>query len=91
MKPTSPKMIFTSPFFSSSVFAYLYPSLIKLLTENFPWNKTDKTTTFTRIQSHVTILTMLKAIRTSQDSVSDEVLGDIVVALRKRGTFGGFS
>ena len=34
---------------------------------------------------------MLEAIRTSHDSVSDEVLGDIVAALRKRGTFGGIS
>ena len=34
---------------------------------------------------------MLEAISTSHDSVSDEVLGDIVVALRKRGTFGGIS
>ena len=84
MKPTSPKMIFKSPFFSSSLFVHLYPSLIKLSTETFPWNKTDKIPNFTGIPSHVTIFTMLEAM-------SDEVSGNIVPELRKRGNFGGFS
>ena len=34
---------------------------------------------------------MLEAIRTTQDSMLDYVSGSIVVELRKRGTFGGFS
>ena len=34
---------------------------------------------------------MLEAIRTSQDGIEDEVSGNIVEDLRKRGTFGGFS
>ena len=34
---------------------------------------------------------MLEAIRISQDGMADEVSGNIVVQLRKRGTFGGFS
>ena len=91
MKPTSPKMIFKSPFFSSAVFFHLSPSLINLLIEKNPWNKTDKTPTFTGITPHVTILTMLETIRTSQDGMTDEVFWNIVVQLRKRGTFGGFS
>ena len=68
MKPTSPKIISTSPLFPSSVFAHLYPSLIKVSTEIFPSNKKNKTSTFTGIPPHVTILTMLEDIRTSQDS-----------------------
>ena len=46
--------------------------------------KTYKTPTFTGIPPHVTILTMLEAIRTSQDSKTDEVSGNIVAELRKR-------
>ena len=91
MKPTSPKMIFMSPFFFFVFFYHLSPSLINISTENFHCNKTDKTTTFTGIPTHVTILTMLEAIRTSQDGMEDEVLGNIIAELRKRGTFGGFS
>ena len=34
---------------------------------------------------------MLEAIRTSQESMKDDVSGSIVAELRKRGTFGGFS
>ena len=33
---------------------------------------------------------MLEAIRTSQDGMADEVSGNIVAELRKRGTFGSF-
>ena len=63
---------------------------MKLSTETFPWNKKDKTQTFTEIPPHVTNLTMLEAIRTSQDGMAYEVSGNIIVELRKRGTFGGF-
>ena len=91
MKPTSPKMIFKSPFPHSSFFAHLYPSLIKIPTKTFPWNKTNKTPTFTGIPPYVTILTMLEAIRTPQDRVADEESGNIVVELRNRGKFGGLS
>ena len=49
MKPTSPKTIFKVPFFSSVIFAHIYPLLIKIITEHFPWNKTEKTPTFTGI------------------------------------------
>ena len=59
--------------------------------ENFPWNKTDKTPNYTGIPPHVTILTTLEAIRTYQDSMVDEVLGNIVAELRKRGKFERFS
>ena len=90
MKPKSTKMIFKGPFFSSAVFTHLSPSLIKLSTANFPWNKTYKTPTFTGVTPYVTILTMLEAIRTSQDSMADELSGNIFAQLRKRGTFGGF-
>ena len=50
-----PKMIFKSTFFTSSIFVYVSPSLINISTENFPWNKTDKTPTFTEIPPHVTM------------------------------------
>ena len=56
-----------------------------------PWNKTDKTPTFTGIPPHVTILTMLESIRTYQDGMADEVSDNIVSEFSKRGTFGGFS
>ena len=84
-------MIFKSPFFSSSFFSHCSLSLINLSTSEFPWNKTYKTPNFTGIPPHVTILTMLEAISTSQDGMSDEVSGDIVADLTKIGTFGGFS
>ena len=91
MKPTFLKMIFKSPWFYSEVFSHLYPSFIKIPTETFPWNKTEKTPTYTRIYPHETILTMLEAIRTSQDVMADEELDNIVTELSRRGTFGGFS
>ena len=34
---------------------------------------------------------MLEAIRKYQDGIVDEILGNIVAELRKRGTFGDFS
>ena len=34
---------------------------------------------------------MLEAVRISQDSLVDGILGNIIEKLRKRGTFGGFS
>ena len=91
MKPTSPKMSFKIHFLSSAVLAHRFPSLIKISTEKFPWNKTYKTPTFTGITPNVTILTMLKAIRKYQDGMADEVSGNIVADLSKRGAFGGFS
>ena len=91
MKPTSPIMIFKSPFFSSDVFSHLSPSLVKFLTANFLWNKIYKTPTFTWITPYVTIFTMLEAITTSQDGMSDEFSWNNVAELRKRGIFGGFS
>ena len=33
---------------------------------------------------------MLETIRASQDGMSDEVSGNIIAELRKRGKFGGF-
>ena len=33
---------------------------------------------------------MLESISTSQDVIADEVSGNIVAELRKRGIFGGF-
>ena len=42
-------------FFPSAVFAHLSPSLIKISTAKFPWNKTDKKPTLTGITPHVTI------------------------------------
>ena len=65
--------------------------MIKLPTEKFPRHKIDKTPTFTGIHPHVTILTILEAIRTSQNGMADEVSGNIVSKLRKRGIFGDFS
>ena len=41
--------------------------------------------------SHLNILTTLEAIRTSQDVMADELSGNIIGELRKRGTFGSFS
>ena len=64
---------------------------MKLSTANLPWNQTDKKTTSTDIPPHVTIFTMLVAIRTSQDAMENEILGNIVAELRNRVTFGGFS
>ena len=40
---------------------------------------------------HVTILIRLEAIKTSQDDMADEVSGNIVVELRKKGTLCDFS
>ena len=91
MNTTSPNIILKRPFSSSDVFVRIYPSLVKLSTETLPWNKTDKTPTFTGIPPHIAILTMLEAIRTSQEGMADEVSGNIVAELRNRGTFGGFS
>ena len=71
MKPTSPKMISKSSFFYSTVFYHFSPPLIKLPTEIFPWDRADKTPTLTGIPPHITILTMLEAIRTSQDVMVD--------------------
>ena len=59
-------MLFKSPYFPSSLFVHLSPSLINISTGTFPWNKTDKTPTFNKIHPNVTILTMLEA-----DSVLD--------------------
>ena len=71
--------------------AHPSPSLIKLATENFPCHKSDKIPAFTGIPTHVTILTMLKAIRTSQYGMADEVSGNIIAKLSNRETFGCFS
>ena len=79
------------PVRQSDFFSHLSHSLIKLSTETFPWNKTDKTPTFNGITPRVTILTMLEAIRTSQDGMADEVSGNIVAQLSKRGNFCDFS
>ena len=89
MKPTSPNIIFKRHY--CRFFDHLYPYLIKLPTEKFPQNKTDKTPTFNGIPPHVTILTMLEAIRISQDGMVDEVSGNIIAELRNRGKFGSFS
>ena len=91
MKPTSPKMIFKSSLFYSAVFAHLSPYFFKLLTEKARWNKTYKAPTFTGVTPHVTILTILEAIRTSQDGMVDEVSGNILSELRNRLKFCGFS
>ena len=58
--------------------------------EKIIWNKTDKTPNLTGITPHATFLTTLEAIRKSQDGMADEVSGNIVADLRKRGKFGGF-
>ena len=76
MKPTSPKIIFKRLY--SDVLDHISPYLIKLSTSKFPWNKTDNTPTFTGIPPHVTILTILEAIRISQDVMVDEVSGNII-------------
>ena len=65
--------------------------MIKLSAENIPYNKTDNTPAFTGIPPYATILTMLEAIRISQDGMVDEVSGNIIAEFRKRGKFGGFS
>ena len=90
MKPTSPKMIFKVLFFLQ-----LFFSPFSLFDQAFNrkniWDKIDKTPTFNGVTPHVTILTVLKAIRTSQDGILDEVLGGIISEFRNRGTFGRFS
>ena len=88
MKLTSPKW-YLKVLFSSSFFSQLYPSLINLSKAKFTWNITDKTSTFTCIPPNLTVLTMLEAIRTSRDSMVDQLLGHIITYLRRRGTFGG--
>ena len=65
--------------------------MVNISTENLPWNKIDKTPNFSGILPHVTILTILEAIRTSQDVMADGLSGNIFADLRKRVTFGGFS
>ena len=89
MELTSAKMLFKS-LFSLAIFYHICPSLIDILTENYLWNKTDKTPTFTGIIFHVTILTLLEAIRSSQEDMVDEVMGNIAAELRKQGTFVSF-
>ena len=83
-------MRFKSNFYSA-IFDHISPSLIKIPTKKLPWNKTDKTPNFTGIPPHVTILTTLEAIRTSQDGMVEKLSGNIVAELRKRGKFGCFS
>ena len=91
MRPTSPRMIFKSNFFSSAVFCHFSSPLIKFSSEKSPWDKVDKTPTFTGTPPpDVTILTMLEAIRTSQDVMGDNVSVNIVAEWRKRGIFHGF-
>ena len=75
----------------AAVSAHLSPSLIKLLTEKLPCNKKYKTPTFTGFPPHVKMLTMLEAIRTYQDGMADELFGNFVAELRKKGTFDDFS
>ena len=65
--------------------------MINISTDKFSWNITDKAPTFTGIYPNVTILTMLEAIRTSQEGIADELSGNTVAELMKRGTFGGFN
>ena len=43
------------------------------------------------IHPHEAFMAMFEAIRTSQDDMTYEVSRNIVVDLRKRGTFGSFS
>ena len=74
MKPTYQKLIFKIPFFSA-VFDHLSTYLVNISTAEFPWNKTDKTPTFTGIPPHVNISTMLEAIRTSQDGMQMKYQG----------------
>ena len=89
MKPT-PAQNSKSPFLFScfcSPFSFFDQYFnIKIYLEQ---NRKD--TQFHWDNPYVTILTMLEAIRTSQDGMSDEVSGNIIAELRKRGTFGGFS
>ena len=40
---------------------------------------------FVKSSPHVNILTMLEAIRASQDNMADEVSGNIIGEMRKRG------
>ena len=77
--------------FSLHIFCSPFTFFDQYFNSKFPWNKTEKTSTFTWITPHVTILTTLEAIRTSQDGMADEVSGNIIAELSKRGTFGGFS
>ena len=91
MKPISPKLVFKSNIFPLSVIAHLSPSLINISTANIHQNKIYKTHTFTSITPYVTILTMFESISTSQDGMADEVSGNVVAELRKRGTLGYFS
>ena len=72
MKPISPKKLYKGNYFSSATFFHLYPSLINILTGKFTLNKPEKTPTFTGVTpTHVTILTILESIRTSQDGMAD--------------------
>ena len=72
-------------------FYHLSPSLIDISTAKCPCNNIDKTRTFTAFTPHVTVFTILEAIRKSQDSMAHEVLGDFVAELRNRGKIGSFS
>ena len=49
------------------------------------------TPSLTGIPPHITILTMLEAVRIYQDSIVNEISGNIIEELSKIVTFGGFS
>ena len=91
MQPTSPQNDIYKSFSFFSCFCSPFSLFDQAFNSKVSWNKTDKITTFTRISPHVTMLPMLKAIRISQDGMADEVSGNIIAYLMKRGTFGSFS
>ena len=65
--------------------------MVNISTEKLSWNKTEKTPTLNGNPPHITCLTTLKDIREFQDGMANEVSGNIIAELIKRGTLGGFS
>ena len=85
------KMHPNNPFRSSVLFNNLTPNITSLAVTCFPWNKTDRTPTFTGIPPHVAILNMLEGLRQGQAKLTADIVQELVKELDERGTFGGFN
>ena len=85
------KMHPNNPFRSSVLFNNLTPNITSLAVTCFPWNKTDRTPTFTGIPPHVAILNMLEGLKQGQAKLTGDIVDELVKELDERGTFGGFN
>ena len=80
-----------NPFRASLVYANLTPDIVSLAKTSYPWNKTNRTPSYTGIPPHVGILNMLEGIRQGQMRMENGIVDRLVAELDERGTFGGFN